>query len=153
MSDMEQLAPSLRDSLDQLATEPGQRFLRPLADNVIIEMLPEASMIGSIHVPDQAKERKATQTRRAKVLACGPGHYAERAYPLGSNHYTRETRTFIPVDLKEGDVILVLALAGNHYTSADLAVPRHNPLTRIGSGAVERRVIRADEAIAVLEDE
>ncbi len=148
---MSQLAPTLRDSLDQLSTEPEQRFVRPLADNVIIEMLPEASMIGSIHVPDQAKERKATQTRRAKVLACGPGHYAEKVYPLGSRHYTRSTRTFVPVDLKEGDVILVLAHAGNHYTAADISVPRHNPLTRLG-GDVERRVIRADEAIAVLEE-
>jgi co-chaperonin GroES (HSP10) len=148
---MAQLAPTLRDSLDQLSAEPEQRFVRPLADNVIIEMLPEPSMIGSIHVPDQAKERKATQTRRAKVLACGPGHYAEKIYPLGSKHYTRGTHAFVPMGLKEGDVILVLALAGSHYTSADLSVPRHNPLTRLG-GDIERRVIREDEAIAVLED-
>lgn len=135
----------------------SDKFFRPTSDNVVIELLPEPKRIGLIHVPDQANERRATQTRRAVVLACGPGHYAEVRRKLGSSQheYTRESRRFIPMALKPGDVVLVLALAGNHYSGMDIVVPRHNPLTRLGSSdpaRAERRIIREDEAIAIIEE-
>ena len=42
-------------------------MLRPLSQQVLVEMIIPAAMAGVLHLPDKAKH-----SRHARVLACGP---------------------------------------------------------------------------------
>ena len=128
--------------------------IRPTQDNVVIRLLPEPRQTaGGIVIPQQADPRRATDVRRAEVVAVGPGHYRKRKRQLGSTEYTEDTMVLVPTELRPGDVILVHARAGQDYTW-DLNIPRHNKpveLTEMGDQRGEFRIIREDEALGVLE--
>lgn len=51
---------------------------RPLGDRVLIKRLPEATKIGSIHVPDNAKEKP----QWGKVVAVGMGRFTDNGLYL-----------------------------------------------------------------------
>lgn len=63
--------------------------IRPLGDRVVVVRLPTEDKIGSIYVPDNAKEKPT----RARVVAVGPGRVLEN----GSRVEPR---------VKTGDVVL-----------------------------------------------
>jgi len=69
--------------------------IKPLGDRVIVEMLQEEmDKVGSIYVPDTAKEKP----QQGKIVAVGPGK--------------RDGKDLIPMNVKEGDVVLYGKYAG-----------------------------------------
>jgi len=69
--------------------------LVPLEDRVIVKVLEEEERtVSGIVLPDTAKEKP----QKAKVLAVGPGRYDEGK--------------LVPVDLKEGDVVVFAKYGG-----------------------------------------
>ncbi|NLG66407.1 MAG: co-chaperone GroES [Actinobacteria bacterium] len=69
--------------------------LVPLEDRVIVKILEEEEKTSSgIVLPDTAKEKP----QKATVLAVGPGRYVDDA--------------LIPIDLKEGDVVVFAKYGG-----------------------------------------
>ena len=70
--------------------------LKPLADRVIVEPLEEEEVTASgIVLPETAKEKP----QRGTVLAVGPGRKDEKG-------------NLIPMDVKQGDVVLYAKYAG-----------------------------------------
>jgi chaperonin GroES len=63
--------------------------LKPLHDRVVVEKIEEPDMVGSLWIPDVAKEKPT----RGRVLAVGPGSRARDG-------------SIIPMGVKEGDEIL-----------------------------------------------
>lgn len=70
--------------------------LRPLHDNVILRRIDPDEKIGSLYVPEIAKEK----THLAEVVAIGPGKLLDSG----------EWRT---IDIKVGEVVVVSRWAGN----------------------------------------
>jgi chaperonin GroES len=69
--------------------------LKPISDRVVIEMLEqEHEKVGSIYVPDTAKEKP----QQGKVIAVGPGR--------------RDGKELIPMTVKVGDVVLFSKYGG-----------------------------------------
>jgi chaperonin GroES len=69
--------------------------LVPLEDRVIVKVMEEEERtVSGIVLPDTAKEKP----QKAKVLAVGPGRYDEGK--------------LVPVDLKEGDVVVFAKYGG-----------------------------------------
>jgi chaperonin GroES len=90
--------------------------LRLLGDRVAIELAPEQDRVGSLYVPDVAKEKPAHGT----VVAVGPGSWNEqhwRRNPMGVQvgddvSFGRYSGTELPGGLlivREGDVLCVNA--------------------------------------------
>jgi co-chaperonin GroES (HSP10) len=110
------------------------------ADNVVIvlEPLPTETASGIAMVRTSAKG--ARESRTARVVASGPG-------------YRTRLGALVPNELKEGDRVVVDALAGQNY-ALDLTIPRHNKNNEFQELFGERgefRIIRQDEALAVLD--
>ncbi|MBN1495266.1 MAG: co-chaperone GroES [Spirochaetes bacterium] len=69
--------------------------LKPIGDRVIIELLEqEAEKVGSIYVPDTAKEKP----QQGKIIAVGPGK--------------RDGKDLIPMTVKAGDTVLFSKYGG-----------------------------------------
>jgi len=69
--------------------------LKPIGDRVVIELLEqEVEKVGSIYVPDTAKEKP----QQGKVIAAGPGR--------------RDGKDLIPMTVKTGDVVLFSKYGG-----------------------------------------
>jgi co-chaperonin GroES (HSP10) len=126
-----------QDPLATLSSTRGK--LRAYADNVVVvlEPLPDQTASG-LHLPQNRQERR-TGARRARVVAAGPGH-------------TKPSGVFIPTQVKEGEIVLVDALAGQDYTM-DLTVPRHNKAVEWGDARGQFRIVREDEILGVVEQE
>jgi co-chaperonin GroES (HSP10) len=109
--------------------------LRPYADNVFIEFLPEPThTAGGLHIPQQVQAK----TRRARVVAVGPGYHTS----LGA---------FVPTTVQPGDTVLVDKLAGQDY-NWDLSVPRHNKKgCDFSEEGREWRAVREGEILGVVE--
>ena len=110
--------------------------MKAYADNVFIEFLPEPTMTASgLHLPQST----TAQTRRAKVVAVGPGYYTS----LG---------VLVPTTVKPGETVLVDRMAGQNY-DWDLSVPRHNKkgcdFSEDGRGW---RAVREQEILAVIDE-
>jgi chaperonin GroES len=92
--------------------------LRPLGDRVVVEPLDEDQVTASgIVLPETAKERP----QRGKILAAGPG-----ARDKDGN--------VIPLDVKEGDVVLFAKYAGTEFKmggNRNLLVMRESDLLAI----------------------
>ncbi|MDH4225650.1 MAG: co-chaperone GroES [Deltaproteobacteria bacterium] len=74
--------------------------IRPLQDRVIVERIePETKTASGLFIPDTAKEKP----QQGKVKAVGKGK-------------RKEDGTLVPVDLKEGDLILFSKYAGTEVT-------------------------------------
>jgi chaperonin GroES len=77
--------------------------LRPLNDRVIVQRLEmEEKTKGGIIIPDTAKEKP----QKGKVIAVGPGKADENGKR-------------IPLNVKEGDIILFSKYAGSEVTIDD----------------------------------
>jgi len=107
--------------------------LRAYADNVILEWLPEPSRVGFLFMPDT---RKPEKTRRARVVASGPGYFRDGGHGA-----------FIPNEVRPGEIVLVDRQAGQDY-ALDLYKPRTNQESIWGEG----RIVRHDEILAVVEE-
>src|SRR4051812_23229927 len=107
--------------------------IRAYADNVVLEWVPEPNMAGGIFLPENRRE---AQTRRARVIASGPGYYRNGGHGA-----------FIPNEVCAGDVVLVDRRAGQDY-ALDLYKPRTNQESVYGDG----RIVRHDEILAVVEE-
>jgi co-chaperonin GroES (HSP10) len=123
-------------------------MIRPTQDNVLLKLLPDETVSpGGIVIPGSAHGRRAVDTRRAVVLAVGPGHYRTRRERLGATEHTVTTSVLVPTELKVGEVVLVHARAGQNY-DLDINVPRHNKPAELDG---ELRIVREDEVLCVLE--
>ncbi len=77
--------------------------IRPLADRVVVERIEEEEVKkGGIIIPDTAKEKP----QKGKVIAVGPGRKTEDG-------------KVIPVDVKEGDVVIFSKYAGTEVEIDD----------------------------------
>lgn len=122
--------------------------IRPVADNVVLRLLPLPEQTESgLYLP-QNREVRRLEAREAEVVAVGPGHYR-------GCHHCGHTRVFVPTTVRPGDHVLVDAYAGDHWSpQLDKSVPRHN-----GSKAnydvllderAEWRVVREEEIHGIL---
>lgn len=101
-------------------------MIRMRDDNVLIAFEPlEEKTVGGIIMPDfeysdkGKKEKRHVLSRKARVLSVGPGHYP------GCKKCGGVKCTFIPTELKPGDVVQVPANTGEDY-SMDISAPRHH---------------------------
>ncbi len=120
--------------------------MRPFQDNVFLELepLPEKSD-GGIHLVQQTW-LGARGSRYARVIASGPGYYLQKGG--GARGTVENGRAFVPNQTKEGDRVVVDALAGTVY-DGELSAPRHNQQTQYGS----LRVVREQEILGILVDD
>ena len=111
---------------------------RAVQDNVFLRFRPrpKTTQTGLLHIPETVQESRVG-VREAEVLMVGPGHWT----PQGK---------FIPTSVKVGEIVLVDALAGQHY-DLDLSVPRHNKPTEWADDKGQFRVVREDEILGVIE--
>ena len=107
--------------------------IRAYADNVILEWVPEPKVSsGGLFLPDNRREE---QTRKARVIASGPGYYRDNGFGR-----------LVPNEVKPGDVVLVDRKAGQNY-ALDVYKPRtHAHEAVYGEG----RIVRHDEILAVV---
>jgi co-chaperonin GroES (HSP10) len=115
--------------------------VRPYADNVWIELEPVATVSpGGLFIPQQSRAG-ARGSRFARVLASGKGYYRQ------VNDFANGTRdqAFIPNETKEGDRVLVDAMAGQAW-DGEMSMPRHNK----GGDFGDRRVVREAEILAIV---
>ena len=93
--------------------------LVPLEDRVIVKILEEEEKtVSGIVLPDTAKEKP----QKATVLAVGPGRYVDD--------------DLIPIDLKEGDVVVFAKYGGTEIkvNGEDLLILRASDiLAKVGS--------------------
>jgi co-chaperonin GroES (HSP10) len=124
---------------------------RALADNVAIVLEPLETMThGGLHLP-QRTERGALGCRFAKVIASGPGHWAQRRGGAGST--VEMTRAFVPNETKPGDRVLLPALSGTNF-DLDISIPRHNKgddFKELLGEKGEFRIVREAEILAIVE--
>ena len=93
--------------------------IRPLHDRVVVQRIEQEEQVrGGIIIPDTAKEKP----QEAKVIAVGPGKL-------------RDDGERSPVDVKEGDRVLV-----GKYSGSDIKL-----------GDDEYVILREDEILAVIE--
>ncbi|MGI9033519.1 MAG: co-chaperone GroES [Acidimicrobiales bacterium] len=75
--------------------------LRPLEDRIVVRPSEaEQTTVSGIVIPDTAKEKP----QQGEVLAVGPGRRSEQSGEL------------IPVDVKEGDVVIYSKYGGTEFT-------------------------------------
>ncbi len=125
-------------------------------DNVLLrlEKLEEKTASGIIiadfEYDDKGKKtRRNTGTRTAVVVSVGPGHYA------GCRRCGGLKKTLLPTTVKEGERVLIPALAGQDYTM-DVTAPRHHTQKHEfadvpGLDTAEYRIVREAEIFGVLE--
>jgi len=76
--------------------------IKPIGDRVLVELLEEEfNKVGSLYVPDTAKERP----QRGKIVATGDGRY--------------EGKDLIPMRVKVGDKVLFGKYAGTEFKYDD----------------------------------
>jgi len=93
--------------------------IRPLHDRVVVQRIEQEEQVrGGIIIPDTAKEKP----QEAKVIAVGPGKL-------------REDGERSPIDVKEGDRILI-----GKYSGSDIKI-----------GDEEYVILREDEILAVIQ--
>lgn len=93
--------------------------IRPLHDRVVVQRIEQEEQVrGGIIIPDTAKEKP----QEAKVIAVGPGKL-------------REDGERSPIDVKEGDRVLIGKYSGN-----DIKI-----------GDEEYTILREDEILAVIQ--
>lgn len=114
-----------------LADFARTRKVRMLGDNVLALMVDHAERIGSIFVPNNARQRP----NKARVLAVGPGRYLKNG-------------AFHPTELRPGDLVvvdpykLVIVLADGALANAE-----RTPFADSG----EHVVVRERDCTGVLE--
>jgi co-chaperonin GroES (HSP10) len=114
--------------------------IRATQDNVIVRIVPEPDQTKSGLFLPQNRQAITNGTKRAEVIAVGPGYYRDSGHGR-----------FIPTTLKPGQIILVDVHAGQDYRF-DISVPRHNKKVEWGDKHGEFRIIREEEALALVEE-
>ena len=126
---------------------------RAYADNVVVQLEPlELRTNGGLHLP-QRSERGAMGMRFARVMASGPGHYAQVRGDAGAT--VEQPRAFIPNETKAGDRVILPALSGTNF-DMDLSIPRHNKSSEfeeLFDDKGEFRVVREAEILAIVESD
>lgn len=127
--------------------------MKPYADNVLLVLEPLPTMTaGGLHLPQQTK-RGARGSRYARVVASGPGHYAQKAGGAGST--IEQPRRFIANETKPGDRVIVDSQAGQVWDpNIELSIPRHNPGTefsQVEAVTGELRCVREQEILAIVD--
>jgi len=92
--------------------------IKPLGDRVLIEVLEEElTKQGSLFIPDTAKEKP----QQGKIVAVGKGRY--------------EDGKLVPLDVKEGDVVLYGKYAGTEikHNGKDYLIVRESDILAIFS--------------------
>lgn len=126
---------------------------RPLADNVLVVLEPEPTETATGIQMVRLRGPGARYSRTAHVIASGPGYFGRPTFlhPAGLFHANK---------LQPGDRVIVDALCGNNWEWDVGEAPRQNdnpevPFLAAPSVAVGRqeyRVIREQEALAVLDE-
>ena len=91
--------------------------IRPLADRVVVQpMDAEEKKQGGIIIPDTAKEKP----QQGKIVAVGPGKISESGQK-------------IPMEVKEGDVVLYGKYSGTEVTvdDEDLLIMRESDILAV----------------------
>lgn len=74
--------------------------IQPLGNRIVVERIEKEEQVsGGIIIPDSAKEKGQT----AKIVAAGPGS-------------KQDDGSVVPLDVKEGDTVLIGKYAGNDIT-------------------------------------
>jgi co-chaperonin GroES (HSP10) len=128
---------------------------RAYADNVVIELEPAETETASGLALVESTKGAARGHRFARVIKSGPGHWAYLGQSRDAQgRWTGDYRqVFVPNEVKEGDRVIVDALAGQNY-DMDLTVPRHNKSQEFQELFGDRgqfRIIREQEILAVFE--
>jgi chaperonin GroES len=92
--------------------------IRPLGDRVLIEVVEEElQKQGLLYIPDTAKEKP----QQGKIVAVGKGRY--------------EDGKLVPLDVKEGDVVLYGKYAGSEikHSGKDYLIVRESDILAIVS--------------------
>ena len=92
--------------------------IRPLGDRVLIEVVEEElQKQGLLYIPDTAKEKP----QQGKIVAVGKGRY--------------EDGKLVPLDVKEGDVVLYGKYAGTEikHSGKDYLIVRESDILAIVS--------------------
>lgn len=90
--------------------------IRPLGDRVLIEVMEEdVQKQGLLYIPDTAKEKP----QQGKVVSVGKGRY--------------EDGKLVPLDVKEGDVVLYGKYAGTEikHTGKDYLIVRESDILAV----------------------
>ena len=122
-------------------------MFRAYADNVVLAFEPRDTETKSGIALVHSGKNGAREHRTARVVASGPGYW----HRFGTSQ--RSTRVFIPNEVKQGDRVIVDALAGQDYRM-DLSIPRHNKDQQFQELFGERgefRIVREEEILGVLE--
>ena len=126
---------------------------RPYADNVVIELLPlESQTASGIQLAWDGKA-KARGHRFARVVASGPGYWLRLQNKDAQGLQKTFRDVFIPNEVKQGETVLVDALAGQDY-AMDVTIPRHNKsneFQELFGDRGEFRIIREQEILGVVE--
>ncbi len=127
--------------------------MRCYADNVALILEPlEVMTQGGLHLP-QRTERGALGCRFAKVIASGPGHWAQRRGGAGST--VEMAQAFVPNETKPGDRVLLPALSGTNF-DLDISIPRHNKgegFRELLGDKGEFRIVREAEILGIVESD
>lgn len=107
---------------------------RLLEDNVLIVCDPEMDKVGKIYLPETHSER----SKLATVIEAGPGI---------KNHKGE----FVPMALKVGDRVAIRWHSGDHLHFPGKTVLINGKPEEIDE--IRFRIIRATEALAVIEEE
>jgi co-chaperonin GroES (HSP10) len=136
--------------------------IRMRDDNVLLALEPiETRTKSGIVLPDfeyidEGKHKGKTQRRNgdvrfARVVSVGKGHYP------GCKKCGGCKTNLIPTQVKEGERVLVPALAGEDY-SMDISAPRHftgkgHEFKEFGGESGELRIVREGQILGVIEDD
>jgi len=125
---------------------------RAYQDNVVVQLEPlETQTAGGLHLP-QRTERGAMGMRFARVMASGPGHYAQRRGGAGST--MEMPRSFVANETRPGDRVILPALSGSNF-EMDISIPRHNKsedFAELFDAKGEFRIVREAEILAIVEE-
>lgn len=117
-------------------------MIRCYADNVVLVMEPlpteTASGLAIVH----NRSPGARESRTARVLASGPGYHRKCC------------GGFVPNEVREGDRVIVDALAGQNF-AFDLNAPRQNKSAEFQELVGDRgefRIVREEEILGIIEE-
>lgn len=117
-------------------------MIQAYADNVVIVLEPQQTETASGIVMVHTRGPGARESRTARVIASGPGYHR------------RCCGGFVPNEIKEGDRVIVDAMAGQNF-AFDLNAPRQNKSAEFQELVGERgefRIVREEEILAIIEE-
>lgn len=119
-------------------------MIRCYSDNVLLKLEPLSTVSASGLALVHTRAPGAREHRYAKVLASGPGYFTR----LGA---------LVPNTVKEGDRVIVDALAGDRVKwDFDLSAPRQNAMPEMDHLLGERgayRCVREQEILCVVDSD